>query len=61
MAENDKSNDKSEEALIERTVEEALRISERFAAEPIFGPTGRGYLKSKGVSELIKVKEEGED
>ncbi|MEG3973679.1 hypothetical protein QT970_03525 [Microcoleus sp. herbarium8] len=26
---------------------------ERYAAEPVYGPTGKGYLKSKGVEGLL--------
>ena len=35
---------------------EALRIQDRFAAEPLFAKTGRGYLKGEGVSMLSKIK-----
>ena len=35
---------------------EALRIQDRFVAEPLFSKTGRGYLKSEGVSTLSKIK-----
>lgn len=35
---------------------EALRIQDRFIAEPLFSKTGRGYLKSEGVSTLKKIK-----
>jgi hypothetical protein len=37
-------------------MKEALRIQERFVAEPVFGKTGRGYLKSEGVSTMQKIK-----
>ncbi len=36
---------------------EALAIQDRFSAEPIYAKTGRGYLKSVGVSEIQEVKE----
>ena len=29
---------------------------ERFAAEPLFSKTGRGYLKGEGVATLNKIK-----
>lgn len=35
--------------------------TERFAAEPVYGPTGKGFLKSKGVEGLLaerKLQEE---
>ena len=35
---------------------EALRIQDRFVAEPLFARTGRGHLKSEGVSTLNKIK-----
>ncbi len=35
---------------------DALRIQNRFAPEPIFARTGRGYLKSDGVASLQKIK-----
>ena len=37
-------------------MKEALRIQDRFIAEPLFGKTGHGYLKSEGVSTLQKIK-----
>jgi hypothetical protein len=35
---------------------EALRIRDRFVAEPLFAQTGRGCLKSKGVSTRQRIK-----
>ena len=35
---------------------EALRIQDRFVAEPRFANTGRGHLKSEGVTTLSKIK-----
>ena len=35
---------------------EALRIQDRFVAEPLFAKTGRGYLNGDGVSTLNKIK-----
>ncbi len=37
-------------------MKEALRLQDRFVAEPVFGKTGQGYLKSEGVSTLQKIK-----
>ncbi|MSU58819.1 MAG: hypothetical protein EXS35_11740 [Pedosphaera sp.] len=37
-------------------MKEALRIQNRFVAEPLFAKTGRGYLKSEGVATLQKIK-----
>ncbi len=36
----------------ERMVDDAIRISGRFAREPVFGPTGKGYYRSVGVEGL---------
>lgn len=35
---------------------EALAIQDRFAAEPVYAKTGKGYLKSAGVEELQTLK-----
>ncbi|MGL4401335.1 MAG: hypothetical protein ACRCXD_15830 [Luteolibacter sp.] len=35
---------------------EALAIQNRFAAEPIYARTGKGFLKSAGVEELQSLK-----
>ena len=37
---------------------EALAIQDRFSEEPIYAKTGKGYLKSVGVSEIQAAKEE---
>jgi hypothetical protein len=37
-------------------MKEALRIQDRFVAEPVFAKTGRGYLKSEGVSTVQRIK-----
>jgi hypothetical protein len=37
-------------------MKEALRIQDRFVAEPVFAKTGRGYLKSEGVTTIHKIK-----
>lgn len=44
--------------LFLEVMKEALEIHDRFAAEPIYSKTGKGYLKSFGVEELIKLKNE---
>jgi len=41
---------------LQAAMREALRIQDRFVAEPLFARTGRGYLKSEGVSRLRKIK-----
>ena len=41
---------------LQAAMREALRIQDRFVAEPLFSKTGRGFLKSEGVSTLSKIK-----
>ena len=41
---------------LQAAMREALRIQDRFVAEPLFAKTGRGHLKSEGVSTLNKIK-----
>jgi hypothetical protein len=35
---------------------EGLAIQDRFAAEPVYAKTGKGFLKSTGVAELNEAK-----
>lgn len=37
-------------------MKEALRIQDRFVAEPVFAKTGQGYFKSAGVKTLKQIK-----
>jgi hypothetical protein len=41
---------------LRNAMKEALRIQDRFVAEPHFANTGRGYLKSEGVATLQQIK-----
>ena len=41
---------------LQAAMREALRIQDRFTAKPLFTKTGRGHLKSEGVSTLEKIK-----
>jgi hypothetical protein len=41
---------------LQAAMREALRIQDRFVAEPLFAKTGRGYLRSEGTSTLSKIK-----
>lgn len=41
---------------LQAAMRDALRIQDRFTAEPLFAKTGRGHLKSEGVSTLEKIK-----
>jgi hypothetical protein len=36
---------------------EGLAMQDRFAAEPVYAKTGKGYLKSAGVEELKQIKQ----
>jgi len=42
--------------LAQAILREGLAIQDRFAAEPIYAKTGKGYLKSVGVSEIEEAK-----
>ncbi len=44
------------EKNLRAAMRDALRIQDRFVAEPLFAKTGQGYLKSDGVSTLQKIK-----
>jgi hypothetical protein len=37
-------------------VAEGLRIQHRFAAEPVYGRTGKGFLRPSGVDEIADAK-----
>lgn len=41
---------------LQAAMRDALRIQDRFVAEPLFAKTGHGHLKSEGVSTLQKIK-----
>jgi hypothetical protein len=42
--------------VFQRVMADALAIQDRFAAEPVFAKTGKGFLKSAGVAELQRLK-----
>lgn len=42
--------------LFRELMAEGLAMQVRFAAEPVYAKTGKGYLKSVGVEELKKLK-----
>ena len=46
--------------LAQAILREGLLIQNRFSAAPIYAKTGKGYLKSVGVSELEEIKKESE-
>ena len=45
-----------DDPLFLEVMAEALAIQDRFAAEPIYARTGKGYLKSVGVEEFQALK-----
>ena len=49
-----------EDPLFRQLMEEGLAMQERFSAKPVYARTGKGYLKSAGVEEISRVKEEQE-
>jgi hypothetical protein len=46
----------TQQKRLKRIMRDALRIQDRFAAEPVLARTGRGYLKSEGVETLQRIK-----
>ncbi len=46
-----------EDPLFRELMAEGLAIQDRFAAEPVYAKTGKGYLKSEGVAELKRIKD----
>ena len=42
--------------LFSELMAEGLAMQDRFAAEPVYAKTGKGYLKSAGVEELKTIK-----
>jgi hypothetical protein len=51
-----KLNSFNENPLAQAILAEGLKIQDRFSAEPVYAKTGKGYLKSAGVEELIRIK-----
>jgi hypothetical protein len=43
--------------LFREVLRDGLKIQHRFSAEPVYGPTGKGFLKSEGVETLQKIKQ----
>jgi hypothetical protein len=42
--------------LAQAILREGLAIQDRFAAEPVYAKTGKGFLKSAGVEEIAAAK-----
>jgi hypothetical protein len=43
--------------VFQRVLADSLAIQDRFSVEPVYRKTGKGSLKSEGVSELQKLKD----
>ena len=50
-----------EKKIVAETVEIGLEMQHRFRPEPLYKLTGKGYMKSEGVTELARLKEEAAD
>ena len=42
--------------MLQTVVRDGLKIQHRFSAAPVYAVTGKGHLKSEGVSALQKIK-----
>jgi hypothetical protein len=42
--------------MFKELMTEVLAMQDRFAAEPVYAKTGKGFLKSAGVEELKQLK-----
>jgi len=45
-----------EDPVFQRVLADALKIQDRFSAEPVYGRAGKGKLKSVGVTEVAAAK-----
>ena len=45
--------------LAQAILKDALAIQDRFAAEPVYARTGKGFLRSAGVEEIKQAKVAG--
>jgi hypothetical protein len=45
-----------DDPVFKRVMADALAIQDRFAAEPFYAKTGKGFLKSAGITELAEAK-----
>lgn len=45
-----------EHPVFQEMMKEGLAMQDRFAAEPVYAKTGKGFLKSVGVEELVRIK-----
>ncbi len=47
-----------EKKIVAETVAIGLEMQHRFRPEPLYKYTGKGYMKSEGVAEMARLKEE---
>jgi len=60
MAEKDKP-DFGNNPLAQAILREGFAIQDRFKAESVYAKTGKGYLKSAGVSEMEEAKRKSKE
>ena len=46
----------AENKFLKEAVKQGLRMQHRFLAEPVLARTGKGHLKSEGVTTLQRIK-----
>ena len=46
----------AESRFLKEAVKQGLRMQHRFLAEPLLARTGKGYLRSEGVTTLQRIK-----
>ena len=46
----------AKDPVFQRVLADGLSIQDRFSAEPTYGRTGKGTLKSSGVAEVARAK-----
>ena len=47
-----------QQKALDAAVAEGLAIQHKFRPEPLYKLTGKGYMKSDGVAEIARLKEE---
>ena len=46
----------TESNFMKEAIKQGLRMQHRFLAEPVLARTGKGYMKSEGVTTLQRIK-----
>jgi hypothetical protein len=47
-----------QQKALDDAIAEGLAIQHKFRPEPLYKQTGKGYMKSDGVAEIARLKEE---